>query len=231
MMVNLNRDLLGMLRNQRNGVWDRSPRFQADIRGKTVGFFGYGSLARETARLAAQMGMHIHAYGRERTDFTGRNYYRVAGTGDPACALPEAFFTPGQEPAFMAGLDFLVVAMPLTHKNEGIIDEALLRMLPKGAFLLNYARGPLIQQEALLAVLRDGHLGGAALDTHYQYPLPADHPLWRFPNVILTPHISGSTDGTSFLERIYDIFSQNVARYLAGQPLLNELSAFQLAGN
>ena len=110
----------------------------------------------------------------------------------------------------MSNLDFLAVAMPLTKATEGIITEEYLRALPKGSFLLNFARGPLIKEEALLSVLRDGHLDGAALDVHYRYPMPADYPLWRFPNVILTPHISGSTLSTNFIDRIYDIFLQNV---------------------
>ena len=74
----------------------------------------------------------------------------------------------------MAKLDFLAVALPLTRATKGIITEPLLRSLPQGAFLINFARGPLIREEALLAVLKDGHLGGAALDAHYHYPLPPD---------------------------------------------------------
>jgi len=77
-------------------------------------------------------------------------------------------------------------------------------------------------------VLRDGHLGGAALDVHYYYPMPADHPLWRFPNVIMTPHISGSNLTPSYLPRIYDVLSQNIRRFISGQTLLNEITAEQL---
>jgi phosphoglycerate dehydrogenase-like enzyme len=231
MIVNLNRDLRTMIRNQEEGIWERPAKFQTELRGKTLGLFGYGSLARETARLAKCMGMIIHAYGRERVDFTSRNYYMLPGTGDPKCELPEQFFYPGEEKKFMSGLDFLVVAMPLTNVTKGIITEEYLRALPRGAYVLNFARGPLIREDALLAVLRDGHLGGAALDAHYYYPMPADHPLWKFPNVIMTPHISGSSLSTNFLPRIYDIFSQNVERFMNGQPLINELTPFQLAGN
>ncbi len=231
MMVNLNRDLRAMLRDQEAGVWDRNARFQTELRGKTLGLFGYGSLAREAARLSKLMGMRIHAFSRERADFTSRNYYAVPGTGDAACLLPDEFYTPGQEREFFSKLDFLAVAMPLTLKTEGIVTEECLRMLPKGAYLLNFARGPIVREEGLLAVLRDGHLGGAALDAHFYYPMPADHPLRRFPNVIMTPHISGSTKSTNFLPRIYDICRQNAVRLISGEPLLNELTPFQLAGN
>jgi phosphoglycerate dehydrogenase-like enzyme len=120
--------------------------------------------------------------------------------------------------------------MPLTKASEGIVGEKELRALPRTAFLLNPARGSLVQEQALLKGLREGWIAGAALDTHYAYPLPSEHPLWQFPNVILTPHISGSAQSPRFLERIWDIFVQNVERWLSGQPLLNELSIPQLRG-
>jgi phosphoglycerate dehydrogenase-like enzyme len=96
--------------------------------------------------------------------------------------------------------------------------------------VLNPSRGPLIQEAALLRALREGWIAGAALDTHYAYPLPSDHTLWRLPNVIMTPHISGSAESPHFLTRIWDIFLQNVERYRSGKPLLNELTAAQLRG-
>ena len=105
-----------------------------------------------------------------------------------------------------------------------------MRALRPTAYLLNPARGPIIRQEALLQALREKWIAGAALDTHYQYPMPPDHPLWKFPNVILTPHISGSSLSPRFKERLWDIFSINVGRIERGEPLLNELTPAQLAG-
>lgn len=230
MMVNLVRDMRAMLRNQEAGVFDRDARFQSELRGKRAGFFGYGSIAREAARLAKAMGMDISAYGRERADFTHRNYYAVPGTGDMQAEIPDAFYFPGQEDEFCKNLDFFIVGMPLTPLTEGIVGEKILRALPKGVFIINFARGPIIDETALLNALRDGHIGGAALDVHYKYPMPADHPLWRFPNVIMTPHISGSSKSTNFLPRIYDILTQNVKRYMDGRPLLNQLTEAQLNG-
>jgi len=230
MMVNLIRDMRGIIRNQEAGIWERGAGHQTELRGKRVGFFGYGSIAREAARLAAAVGMEVVAYDRERADFSKKNYYVVPGTGDIGAEIPEAFYYPGEELEFCKRLDFFVAAMPLTKKTEGLINERVLRALPAGAFVLNFARGPLIEEQALLGALRDGHLAGAALDVHYHYPMPADHPLWRFPNVIMTPHISGSNRSTNFLPRIYDILTQNIKRYRAGEPLLNELSADQLNG-
>ena len=230
MMVNLNRDFRSMIRNQEAGLWDRPARFQTELRGRRVGFFGYGSLARESARLAQAVGMEVIAFDRERIDFTLKNYYVVPGTGDLKAEIPSEFYYPGQEIEFCKNLKFFITAMPLTPKTKGIVNEKILRALPIGAFVLNFARGPLIEEQALLSVLRDGHIGGAALDAHYSYPMPADHPLWRFPNVIMTPHISGSSLSENFLPRIYDILNQNIHRYMAGQPLLNELTPEQLRG-
>lgn len=228
MMVNLVRDLRTMIRHQEDRIWDRAAPFSRELRGRTVGFWGYGGIGRETARLAKAFGMKVHVLARSGRKSRSDSTF-VAGTGDPDGSLPDRYFTAAEREAFLRGLDFLILALPLTAKTEGLIGEKDLRALPKGAWLLNPARGPIIQQPALLAVLRDGHLGGAALDTHYHYPLPADHPLWLFPNVIITPHISGTTFSPNFRAGLLEIFRQNIRRYVAGQPLLNVVPPQDLA--
>ena len=229
MMVNMARDLRGMIRNQERGRWDRSALFQREIRGLTVGIWGYGGIGRETTRLAKTLGMVVHAMSRKGVG-ARVSTYRVQGTGDPEGVLPDRVFVAGQELDFLANLDFLILAMPITKSTEGIVGERELRSLPRTAYVLNPARGPLIKEEALLKALREGWIAGAALDTHYYYPMPADHPLWRFSNVIMTPHISGSTLSPHTTERSWDIFTQNVERYLGGNTLLNELTTAQLSG-
>lgn len=229
MMVNLARDVRGMIRNQESGVWDRDARFQREIRGLTVGIWGYGGIGRETARLARSMGMVVYALVARPIRARG-GFYAVPGTGDPEGVLPDCVFYPGQEKDFLSGLDFLVLSMPLTKTTEGIVTEECLRALPSRAFVLNPARGCLIREDVLLKALSEDWIAGAALDTHYCYPMPAEHPLWRFPNVIMTPHISGSTLSPHFLERIWDLFTQNVERYMTGGALLNELTVSQLLG-
>jgi phosphoglycerate dehydrogenase-like enzyme len=224
MMVNLTRDLRGMIRNQERAVWDRSAQFQQEIRGKVVGLWGYGGIGRETARLAKAFGMTVHALTRSGVG-PRRNVYALPGTGDPDGVLPDRVVTGGQELDFLGGLDFLVLALPQTQQSTGMVGERELRALPPRAFLLNPARGPIVQEPALLAALREGQIAGAALDTHFAYPLPPDHPLWQFPNVILTPHISGADKSRHFLPRMWDLFVQNVERLLAGRPLLNEVTA------
>jgi phosphoglycerate dehydrogenase-like enzyme len=223
MMIALARDLRGMVRNQEHGVWDRTERFQQEVRGRVVGLWGYGGIGRETARLCKALGMTVHVM--TRSGLRKRDHvYALPGTGDPEGRLPDTVFLAGQAVEFLAGLDFLVLALPHTRQSDGLIDEDALRALPRHAFVLNPARGPIIREEALLKALRHGWIAGAALDTHFAYPLPADHPLWRFPNVILTPHVSGADRSKLFPARMGDLFAANLERYLAGQPLWNELT-------
>jgi phosphoglycerate dehydrogenase-like enzyme len=159
-----------------------------------------------------------------------RHLYSVPGTGDPEGTLPDRVFHPGEELKFLRDLDFLILALPLTKLTEGLIGERELQALPRHAFVLNPARGPIIQQEALLRALNEKWIAGAALDTHYQYPMPPEHPLWKFPNVIFTPHVSGSSLSPNFKQRLWEIFSINLDRFSHGEPFLNELTPAQLNG-
>ena len=212
MMINLIRDMRGLVRNQESGTWDRSARFQKEIRGSVVGIWGYGGIGRETARMGKLLGLEIHAMTRSRPRPLDSNIYCVPETGDPNASLPDRFFTPDQKEEFLSALDFLILAMPMHPENEGIIDEAALAALPNDAFLLNPASGPLVGKKALINALETGKIAGAALDTHYHYPMPPDHPLWKFPNVIMTPHISGSSGSPYYLKRVWDIFRQKLSR-------------------
>lgn len=227
MMINLGRDVRGMLRHQDQGLWETRGRFQHEIRGSTVGLWGYGGIGRETARLVKALGLTVHVLVR-RGISDRSNSYLVPGTGDPGGKLPDRVFTAGQEAAFLAGLDFLVLALPHTPQSEGIVGERELRCMKPTAFLLNPARGPLVQEAALLSALREGWIAGAALDTHYYYPMPPEHPLWRMPNVIMTPHVSGSDLGPHFLDRMGEIVVYNIQQFLAGKPLWNELTPEEL---
>ena len=137
--------------------------------GKTVGLWGYGGIGRETARMARALGLRVHVLSQTGVH-PRENIYVVEGTGDPKGVLPDRVFVTGQEHEFLSDLDFLILAMPLTKKTEGLIGEAELRSLRPSAFVLNPARGPIIQEQALLTALRENWIAGAALDTHYQVP-------------------------------------------------------------
>ncbi|QGQ95576.1 D-2-hydroxyacid dehydrogenase [Paenibacillus psychroresistens] len=229
MIFQLARNMRGMYRNQEQKVWDRSALFQTEIRGSKLGIWGYGGIGRETTRLAKAMGMHVQVLVRDAIK-PREQIYCVPGVGDPEGILPDLVFTEDQETEFLQDLDFLILAVPLTNHTEGMIGERQLRALPPTAYILNPSRGPIIQEAALLRALREQWIAGAALDTHYYYPMPPEHPLWEFPNVIMTPHISGSSQSTHFLERIWSIFIENVKRLANNEPLLNELSSRQLQG-
>jgi phosphoglycerate dehydrogenase-like enzyme len=227
MMINLGRDLRGMIRNQEQGLWDRGERYCTEIRGQTLGIWGYGGIGRETARLAKMLGLTVHVMARR--DIGRRDdSYVVAGTGDPDGKLPDRVFKPGQEAEFLGGIDFLVLAMPLSAANTGIIGERELRAMKRSAYLLNPARGPLVQEQPLLRALSEGWIAGAALDTHYHYPMPPDHPLWRMPNVIMTPHVSGADKGPYFLDRMWEIVEHNLTSFVTGGPLWNEIAPEEL---
>jgi phosphoglycerate dehydrogenase-like enzyme len=230
MMLLWRRRLLEMLDHQRRRVWDRSARFQSELRGSVVGFYGYGGLARETARLAGNMGLEVWALTRDGRIKPRDGIYCVPGTGDPKGELCRRAFGPEGKPEFLAGLDYLVMAMPITPATTGLMGEADLKRLKPSAVLINPARAGLVVEAALIRCLRENWIRGASLDTHYAYPLPPHHPLWSLPNVVLTPHISGSGLSPHFQERIYDIFSQNLERFRTGQPLLNELTPSQIRG-
>jgi len=230
MMINLLRNMRGMFRNQETGTWDRSETFQRELRGSVVGIWGYGGIGRETARLCKSLGLTVHVLSRFGVG-PRVNTYCVPFVGDPGGSLPDRVFLSDKLNEFLSDLDFLILCMPLTRVTAGIVGERELKLLPSHAFVLNPARGPLIEESALLRALRESWIAGAALDTHYQYPMPADHPLWHFPNVIMTPHISGSNRSSHFKERIWDLFVNNAKRYLGGDLLLNQLSHSQLGGD
>jgi phosphoglycerate dehydrogenase-like enzyme len=229
-MLMCHRHMPEMLQNQRERKWNRDGRFQAELRGSIAGFYGYGGIARETARLLKAMGLTVWTLTRDGRVARRELKYVLPGTGDPDGVLPDRVFAPGHIQEFLRGVDFLIISVPLTNKTRGLIGEQELRWLKPTAVLINPARAAIIEEQAFIRCLREKWIRAAALDVHYAYPLPPEHPLWTMPNLILTPHISGATAGTHFLERAYDIFTGNVERFCAGQPLLNELTAAQLRG-
>jgi phosphoglycerate dehydrogenase-like enzyme len=115
--------------------------------------------------------------------------------------------------------DYLVVTVPRTRATEGLIGPRELGLLPEGAVLVNVARGGIVDEAALADALRSGRLRGAALDVFEREPLPPESPLWRLPNLLATPHVSGTS--RLFWRRQTELIVENLRRYLAGAPLLN----------
>jgi phosphoglycerate dehydrogenase-like enzyme len=126
---------------------------------------------------------------------------------------------PGELPELVAESDFVVLAAPLTSDTVGLIGEQAIAAMKPGSWVINIARGELVDEPALARALRAGRIGGAVLDTFREEPLPSTSPLYDLPNVILTPHTSWSS--TRVLDRSVDLFCDNLRRYAAGEPLLN----------
>lgn len=231
MMLFWRRHMIDQLANQKNRVWDPAARFQSDLFGSTIGFYGYGGIARETARLAKAMHLKVWVMTRGGSVKKRPLTYCVEGTGDPDGILPDRVFDPSQMEEFLGELDYFLITMPLTDSTKGLIGERELRMLRPDAVLINPARAQIIDENVFIRCLAEKWIRGASLDVHYAYPLPPEHPLWDMPNLIMTPHISGSAESPHFLMRIYDIFSRNCARYIRSEPLLNELTDSQLKGH
>jgi phosphoglycerate dehydrogenase-like enzyme len=195
--------------------WPEEPTLVTLVWGRTATIVGYGSIGREVARRLSTLGMRIVAV-KPRPEIRHDTAYRVPGTGDPDGSIPERFVGVDGLVAAAAEADVMVLTLPLTDASRGIIDATVLAALRPSAWLINVARGALVDEAALLDALRGGRLAGAVLDVTVEEPLPADNPLWDAPNVILTPHASGVT-----LRFFDDLLIENVRRYLAGEPLLN----------
>jgi phosphoglycerate dehydrogenase-like enzyme len=175
-----------------------------ELHGAALAILGAGPIGANLARLAAGLGMRVRVLRR-----------------DPQRAVPgaEAVWGPERLHELLGWADFVVVALPLTAATRGLIGEAELGAMRSEAFLINIARGEVVDEAALARCLRAGGLAGAALDVFSAEPLPAAHPFWSLPNLVITPHISGYMP--AYFDRMLAIFEDNLERYLAGRPLRN----------
>ena len=196
----------------RNGIVSR------ELRGATLGVLGYGSIGREVARLGQGFGMRVVALKNNPATREDPGW-SPPGIGDPAGAIPESIFGPDQLHGFLSQCDYLAITMPLTPKTEKMIDEAALRVMRPNAYVVNIGRGKIIDEPALIRALKEGWIGGAGLDVTTVEPLPSESELYDLPNVILTPHFSGGSNRSR--ERLVQVFSENLRRYIAGETLLN----------
>jgi phosphoglycerate dehydrogenase-like enzyme len=208
MMLAVVRRLPELLELQRERTWQPLPA--RELRQVTVGIVGFGSIGRTIARLAVAFGARVIA--------TRRDPQRDDG-GDPIPEGIDEILPEDRLPELLAASDFVVLALPLTTGTEKLMDAGRLARMKPGAWLINVARGRLVDQAALLRALRDGPLGGAVLDTLWDEPLPASSPLWDAPGLIITPHTSWSSGRV--LDRSIELFCENLARYRDGRELLN----------
>ena len=196
------------LKAQREHRWDpvrlqQSPR---DLPGQTVLVYGMGQIGAEFARLAQALGMHVIGVRRSPRK-----------ADDPV----DEMHTPEQLDALLPRAEWLMLACPLTPETRKLITAQRLSLLPKGAHLINIARGEVIDEAAMIEALKSGHLAGAYLDVFEQEPLAAASPLWDMPNVLVTPHNSSSSAGNE--QRVFDSFVRNVNQWKHSAPLINEV--------
>ena len=228
MILSVSRRLPQLLELQQERTWQ--PLEGAELRDVTVGIIGLGSIGRAVGALATAFGCRVVAVRRR----PGGD--RRAPAEGPAAAEDASVSAEGSErsfgeamldrvagpetlPELLGESDFIVLAAPLTPETEDMINEETLALVKPGAWLINVARGRLINEHALLRALREGPLGGAVLDTFRDEPLPSSSPFYDLDNVIVTPHTAWSSGRV--LDRSVELFCDNLRRYAAGEPLLN----------
>ncbi|MCF4967074.1 D-2-hydroxyacid dehydrogenase [Nostoc sp. CMAA1605] len=182
--------------------WQRGFAIQ-ELTDATLLIIGAGGIGQAIAQRAKAFGMRV--FGSRRHPQALPNFDKVVGADEWRVLLPE--------------VDYLVIATPLTPQTKGLIDKTVLRSLPHHAYLINIARGAVVDEPALIQALAEGWIAGAALDTVIDEPLTSESPLWTVPNLFITPHCSGHSPNVK--QRSIELFLDNFRRYQNGQPLKN----------
>ncbi len=202
-MLALHRGFPRWYEAQRRHAWEQLPRGSEppDLRGQTITVLGLGAIGQHIARMARVFGLHVIGVRRS-----------PAG---PAEHIDE-WSAPAGLDDVLQRTDWLAITIPLTAATRHLIDAAALARLPRGAHLLNVARGPSVDEQALIEALRSGHIAGAYLDVFSTEPLPPDSPLWDMPNVIVSPHDSSPSQGNQ--ARAEAMFLEELERWAQGKP-------------
>ena len=195
-MLALGRDLPRVVRNQDRRTWQRWPARLID--GQTVGIFGIGAIAAALAPRCKAFNMRVVGISSAKRDVAG--FDRMYGRDQ----LVEA----------VRDLDYLVLLTPYSAETRGIVGASVFAAMRKTAYLVNLARGGVVDEEALLAALREKRIAGAALDVFLHEPLPADHPFWGLENVIVMPHLGGFHD--RYVDDALPVIEANMRKFLAG---------------
>lgn len=196
LMLTLARNFPRMVHNQAKSVWERWP--QRLLHGKTVGIIGIGTISEVLASCCQALGLRVLGVSDSRTEVAGFDVIeRRSKLG-----------------AVAAQSDFLVVLAPLTPENVHLVSAEVIRQMRPEAFLINLARGRVVDEAALIGALQRGEIAGAGLDVFEIEPLPPDSPLWRMPNVIVTPHVGGLSD--IYARQLLPVIVHNARAYLAG---------------
>jgi D-2-hydroxyacid dehydrogenase (NADP+) len=197
-MIALSREFSRMLRNQNNHVWEKWP--QKLIWGKTVVLVGIGPIAEELAERCAIFGMRVIGVSDARRD--AAYFEKIV----PRSRLREA----------AAEADFMILVVPLAAQTRHMINADVLAAMKPTGIVINLARGPVVDEQALTRALMEKRIGGAALDVFETEPLPGDSPLWDMPNVIITPRIGGMSD--VYAQQVLPLVLHNLRCFLDGRP-------------
>lgn len=190
--------------HQRASEWKELPH--QELRGATMVVYGMGSIGGEIARLASAVGMRVIGV-RRKAGPSSAGIDRVVAADQLADVVGEA--------------DYLAIAAPLTPATRGAISREVIARMKPTAWIMNIARGAIVDEPAMVEALQEKRIAGAALDVFTTEPLPKDSPLWALDNVIVTPHHSGSSPRAA--ERTLTLFAENLRRYKAGEPLINRV--------
>jgi phosphoglycerate dehydrogenase-like enzyme len=203
MMLAFAKQLPQALANQRMRRWQLFAPSSLD--GKTCSILGMGTIGRAVAERAKQFGMRVIGVQRE----------------PKPCRHADEILPPEQLQRAVQQADYLVVVLPKTPQTRNLLDAKVLADLRPEAVLINMARGGIVDETAVANMLREGHLRGAALDVFAEEPLPESSDHWMLPNLIITPHVAGLVP--DYLDRVLEIFMDNMRRLESGQPLRNEI--------
>ena len=190
------------------------------LRGKTLGVIGYGSIGRATARLAQAFGMEVLALKRDSSMHQDPGW-SLPGMGDPEGSIPSRWFSPGERLELVRLSDYILLAPPLTAETRHFLGASEFAAAKPNAYLINVARGEVIDQNALIEALKSGHLGGGCLDVTTPEPLNPDSRLWDMENVTLTFHTSAARPIASFYDLACELFAENLNRFMSGRELFN----------
>ncbi|KAM0330923.1 hypothetical protein ACHAQA_003880 [Verticillium albo-atrum] len=214
---------------QRQSQWGALKEFWSvrDMVGQRIGVLGYGAIGRHVGRIAKAMGMEVLAFTATPKDTPEKRRdtgYNVPGTGDPEGEYPSQWYSGLDKPSLhqflKQDLDIVVCALPLTAQTKHLFSTEEFDILAqRKAFVSNISRGGILDQDALIAALEADKLRGAALDVTDPEPLPEDHPLWKAPNIIISPHMSSLV--SNYVERVFGVLQLNVERLLSGGELVN----------
>ena len=197
LMLALNRNFPQVVRNQDQRIWERWPGKL--LYQKKIGILGVGVIGEEIARKCKAFGMTVFGMDIVRREIDSVDF----------------FYGPEDLPQVAKEVDYLILAAPSTPETLKIVGTKVLSSMKPTAFLINIARGELVDEEALIQALETGEIAGAALDALSTEPLPKEHPLWGTRNVIITPHVGGVSD--NYREQVMPIIEENLRRFLRGE--------------